>query len=307
MAFTPPARDDIVGAGSNPSSGVARAGFGALWDWATSLLGLSGQPAEARNLLRIGSAISYRNLLVNATGAINQRLYVSGTATTVANQMTLDRKRVVVSGQSLVFGAAAPDRTLTAPAGGFDEIVEAGWIAGGVYTLSWEGTATATVNGAAITNGGQTAVLPANTAVTVRFIGGTVTRAQFELGTVATPFERRPPQAELALCMRECQKSYAIATALGANTASGAAMGSPAVGGVIQAAVRLAVPMRVAGAVRVWSGNGTAGVWAAYTTGGVAAAYAPGIAATDSSLLFSITVAAGESWATGHWITETGN
>lgn len=303
----PPALTELADDYPLPSNATFKGGITKLLNYAKGLLGATGNAAEARVALGIGPVISYRNLLVNSTGSVNQRLYVSGTATTVANQVTLDRKRVVVSGQSLVFGAAAPDRTLTAPAGGFDEIVEAGWIAGGVYTLSWEGTATATVNGTAITNGGQTAALPANTAVTVRFIGGTVTRAQFELGTVATPFERRPPQVELALCMRECQKSYAIATALGANTASGSAMGSPAVGGVIQAAVRLAVPMRVAGAVRVWSGNGTAGVWAAYTTGGVAAAYTPGIAATDSSLLFSITVAAGESWATGHWITETGN
>lgn len=159
--------------------------------------------------LRDGAGTTYqlsnRNLLINANGAINQRIYVSGTATTIANQYTLDRWRVVTSGQSLTFGAASPGRTLTFPAGGGEQVIEAAAIDGGVYTLSWTGTATATVNGSAITSGGNTASLAANANVTVRFIGGTVTNPQFEKGTVATPFERIDPALETVKCMRRFQ------------------------------------------------------------------------------------------------------
>jgi hypothetical protein len=44
---------------------------------------------------------------------------------------------------------------------------------------------------------------------------------QVERGSVATPFEQRPIQTELAMCQRYYEKSYALATAPGTNTAAG--------------------------------------------------------------------------------------
>lgn len=202
---TPPARTELADTYPNPSNAVFRTGIGKLHDFLIGLLGSTGNAAEARNALGIGPAISNRNLLINANGAINQRGYVSGTATGAANAYTLDRWRVVTSGQSVAFGAASPDRTMTAPAGGLEQVIEGVNVIGGVYTLSWTGTATATVNGAAITNGGNTSSLPANTNVTIRFSSGTVLLPQFELGTVATPFERRPYDLELLRCFRYTQ------------------------------------------------------------------------------------------------------
>lgn len=146
-----------------------------------------------------------RNLLINGNFALNQRVYVTGAATTGANQYTLDRWRIPTSGQSASFGAAAPDRTVMCPASGFEQPIEAGMIAGGVYTLSWTGTATAKVNGVAITNGGNTSVLTSNTQVTIQFASGTVTNAQFELGTTATPYQRRPLATEQMLANRYYQ------------------------------------------------------------------------------------------------------
>lgn len=205
MATAPPSKDSISGAGATPSNAQARAGFGAVWEnlyGTDGLLGDTGIPADARDGLGIGSVISFRNLLINGSFPWNERAYVSGTNTAVANKYTLDRWRVVVSGQNITFGAASPDRVVTAPAGGIEQVIEGSNMVGGVYTLSWVGTATATVNGATITNGGQTAALTAGANATVKFSGGTVDRAQFELGTVATPFERRHPGIERALCRR---------------------------------------------------------------------------------------------------------
>ncbi|MBB3639788.1 hypothetical protein [Variovorax atrisoli] len=198
----PPARDDISGSGATPSNGQARTGFGKLYDYLIGLLGLTGNASDARDALGIGSVITFRNLLINSNFSINQRGYVSGTATGTANQYTLDRWRVVTSGQNISFGSASPDRIVTAPAGGMEQVIEGAAIEGGVYTLSWAGTATATVNGAAITNGGNTAALTAGANVTVRFTGGTVDKPQFERGTKVTPYERRPPGLELLLAQR---------------------------------------------------------------------------------------------------------
>lgn len=198
----PPARDDISGSGSTPSNGQARAGFGKLYDYLIALLGTTGNATDARDAIGIGSVITCRNLLLNSNFSINQRNYVSGAATATANKYTLDRWRVVTSGQNLTFGSASPDRIVTAPAGGMEQVIEGAAIEGGVYTLSWAGTATATVNGAAITNGGNTAALTAGANVTVRFTGGTVDKPQFERGTKVTPYERRLPGLELDLCQR---------------------------------------------------------------------------------------------------------
>lgn len=201
----PPNKTELVDVYPNPSTGVFKAGLGKFYDYVKGLLGSTGNSAEARDALGIGSAISFRNLLINGNFVVNQRNYASGTNTTGANQYTLDRWRVITSGQNMTFGAASPDRTVTVPAGGVEQVIEGAMIVGGIYTLSWTGTATATVNGTAIANGGNTASLSPNANVTVRFSGGTVGLAQFEQGTVATPFERRPIAYEETLCKRYFQ------------------------------------------------------------------------------------------------------
>jgi hypothetical protein len=142
-----------------------------------------------------------RNALINGNPTINQRGYVSGTATSGANQYTLDRWRVVTSGQSITWTDSANVRTVTAPAGGVEQVIEGVNLITGTYTLSWTGTATATVAGNAVTNG-ATVSITGNVDTTVRFSSGTFSLAQLEPGTRSTPFERRSIGLELALCQR---------------------------------------------------------------------------------------------------------
>jgi hypothetical protein len=148
-----------------------------------------------------GTALSFRNKIINGNFSINQRAYVSGTATSGANQYTLDRWRVVTSGQNLTFSASGTGNIVTAPVGGIEQVIESPNIEGGTYTLSWTGTATGAVNGSAISNGGQV-TLPANTNATIKFSSGTVSLVQLEEGSAVTPFENLPIGTELALCQR---------------------------------------------------------------------------------------------------------
>lgn len=148
---------------------------------------------------------TYRNLLINAQGNINQRSYTSGTPTTGANQYTVDRWRVVTSGQALVLSGGGVSNTLTAPAGGVEQVVEQLNVVGGVYSLSWKGNATATVNGTPVSNGGQI-TLTAFTNVTVRFSSGTFLEPQLELGWV-TPFEYLPVDTSYQRCLRYFETS----------------------------------------------------------------------------------------------------
>lgn len=148
----------------------------------------------------VSSLPPFRNLLINTDFAdpINQRSYTSGTATTAANQYTLDRWRVVVSGQALTWAGGV----ITAPAGGLEQVVEGKLIPrSGVYTLSWTGTATATVDGAPVANGG-TVTLTKGTNVIVRFSGGTVQSPQLEYGATVTAWEALPYDVVLTRCMR---------------------------------------------------------------------------------------------------------
>jgi hypothetical protein len=145
--------------------------------------------------------LSGRNLIINGSGRINQRGYVSGAATTIANQYTLDRWRVVTLGKNLALSGTAAGYTMTAPAGGVEQVIEGINIVGGTYVVNWTGTATCTVGGTARTKG-EAFTLTANTDYTLRMTGGTFTNLQLELGSIATPFEQRAVSHEHSLCQR---------------------------------------------------------------------------------------------------------
>jgi len=160
---------------------------------------LAGQAAQAG---RVGSAggLSFRNIIHNANFNVNQRGYVSGTATTIANQLTLDRWKVQTLGQSVAFSASANGSSIVAPSGGFAQVIEAKDILGGTYCASWTGSGTITVNGSGVAKGASF-TLPANTNATVVLVGA-VSQFQVEIGTIATSFEVRPYAVELSICQR---------------------------------------------------------------------------------------------------------
>ena len=191
----------ITFAGSQPTATTAAAGIVQLNnDTSSTSETQAATPKAVKDVKDTALAASgYRNLLINGNPIINQRGYVSGTATTIANQYTLDRWRVVTSGQAISWTDSAGVRTVTAPAGGVEQVIESPL--GGTHVLNWTGTATATVNGTAVTKGG-TVTLTGGASSTVQFTGGTFSLPQLEPGAVATPFERRGYGIDLLLCQR---------------------------------------------------------------------------------------------------------
>lgn len=140
------------------------------------------------------------NLIHNGDGSVNQRAYVSGTASIGPNQLTLDRWKVVTTGQSLTYTNDTYGRTMTAPAGGLAQVIEASAVEGGTYTPSWTGAGTLTINGVAAPKG-VSLTLPAMTAVTCVMVGA-FKYLKLEKGAIATPFVIPEPGAELIKCMR---------------------------------------------------------------------------------------------------------
>lgn len=149
------------------------------------------------------------NLLINSAGLINQRGYLSGTATTIANQYTLDRWRVVTSGQNLTYSTSGNITTFNAPSGGIEQVVENLNIQGGSYVLSFDGTATAEVAQSS-DNSTYSTVAPSNgvyaiTAgyyVRIRFSDGTFGKPKFERGNISTPFILDNYISDLQACRR---------------------------------------------------------------------------------------------------------
>ena len=141
------------------------------------------------------------NLIINGNFNINQRAYVSGTATGVANQYTLDRWRVVVLGQNAAFAASGNGNIVTAPAGGVEQPIEGAMINSTTCAINWVGTASCLVDGIARAKG---ASFPTTigTNCLVRFSNGTVSQVQVNTGALVASFDFRPRSIEAGLCKR---------------------------------------------------------------------------------------------------------
>jgi len=184
--------------------------------FAASCVAWNAIPAREALLMRTSPLAGFRNLIINGNPLINQRGWPSGSGTVIANQYTLDRWRIVSATQWASWTDSAGVRTVTAPAGGMEQVIEGIGLRGGVHALNWTGTATATINGVPVTKGGLV-TLTGGADVTVRMTGGTWSMLQLEPGNQATPFEFRPVAAELALCMRYFERiNYANTAVLGA-------------------------------------------------------------------------------------------
>lgn len=175
-----------------------------------------GGPLEIPNAVKVNQAVTlgqivervgqsgglcFRNKLMNARFAVNQRGYVSGTNVGSTYTYTVDRWRVMAAGQALVLTPAENGYTVTAPIGGVEQYVEGANIEGGTYVLSWTGTAMARVGGVPVTNG-KSFSCTGGANLSVQFFGGTVSTPQLEQGDTPTRFESRPISIELAMCQR---------------------------------------------------------------------------------------------------------
>lgn len=220
----PPARNDIGGSG-NPSRATAKTAFTALFDYVVERLGGTGATASSGEQdtactaigavrktgdtmtgglvvpsLNGGQLAGMRNKLINGSFGINQRVYVSGAATTVG-QYTFDRWKVTGTG-GVTFSTTANKTTVTVPSGQtLQQVIEGLNLQSGNYVLSWEGTAQGRIAGGSYgASGAVTAAITGGTNTTIEFNTGTVANVQLELGSVATPFEQRARSSEVALC-----------------------------------------------------------------------------------------------------------
>ena len=165
-----------------------------------------------------------KNIIINGGFYVNQRGYVSTTVTTGSNEYTLDRWRVVTSGQALAFSTTANLTTITLPVAGIEQVIEGLNITSGTYTVSFvaAGDTVCTVDGV-VKASGATFTLTGGTNATIKLTSaggaGTVQLVQVELGSVATEFEHRSYGEEVALAQRYYEDSNGTMLAAGAPNA----------------------------------------------------------------------------------------
>jgi hypothetical protein len=131
-----------------------------------------------------------------------------------------------------------------------------------------------------------------------------LTGVQLEVGSVATPFDRRPFAVELELCQRYYEKSYNVGTLTGSNTAVGISMGlggnTVYIGGV---SGQFKVSKRTTPTVSLFSHGGTAGIWSVYGGASTAAATADAPCEKGFAGVSSTGLTAGELYY-GHWAAD---
>lgn len=216
-------------------SGIGAAALGANSD-ITSLSNLStplsvaqgGTGANSVAATTAALGVNAVNLIINGAFQINQRNYVSAAAISAA-AFGHDRWKAGAGGCTYTFSQLASTTIITITAGTLTQVIEGNNIAGGVYTLSWSGTATARVyqgspTGSYVASPLTTASLTADTNTIVEFSTGgssTLGNVQFQAGSVASPFVRRPFAIEETLCLRYFEKSYGRASAPGSAPGAG--------------------------------------------------------------------------------------
>lgn len=167
-----------------------------------------------------GGPIGAKNAIINGSFGINQR-GVSGTVTLSAGAYGHDRWKAGASGCTYTFATSENVTTLTISAGSLIQVIEGLNLNSGTYTLSWTGTAQGKIGAGSYAGSGVTGTATGGTNLNIEFGTGTVSLVQFEPGSVATPFERRPFTTELQLCQRYFEKSYNLSDAVAAVTDDG--------------------------------------------------------------------------------------
>lgn len=114
----PPSRDSIAGTGSSaPSNATARTGFGALYDYVTTLLGATGTAADARTALGAQAAGSYAASGANSdiTSLAGVRTIQPISASVAAGAMTISASSLSLDFRSTTLGSGTVTNVLGTP------------------------------------------------------------------------------------------------------------------------------------------------------------------------------------------------
>lgn len=168
--------------------------------------------------LNDGQLAGYRNAIINGNFGVNQRS-VSGTVTLAAGAYGHDYWKAGSGGCTYTFTTTNNVTTINIIAGTLVQVIEGANLHSGARTLSWTGTAQGRIDGGTYGASGIAGTAVGGTNQIIEFNAGTLSRVQYEPGTVATTFELRPISTEQRLCRWRCRSISALGLAASANLA----------------------------------------------------------------------------------------
>jgi len=149
-----------------------------------------------------GSPLSgLRNAVINGCFRNNQR-GVSGSVSLSAGEYGHDRWKAGENGCSYTFSTSNNITTITVTDGSLMQVIEGFSLQSGTHVLSWTGTAQGRIDAGGYGGSGITGTSAGGTNQTIEFGTGTISKVQYEEGSISTPFEHRPIGFELSLCQR---------------------------------------------------------------------------------------------------------
>lgn len=164
------------------------------------------------------AAVPGKNRVINGTFAVNQRGFAGGSL--AVGVYGHDRWKAGTGGCTYTVSGETANIT----AGRLQQIIEGANVPeGGTYVLSWEGTAQGNINGGTIQASPIVVTgLTANANVTVQFFTGTVTKVQFESGSVRAAYERVLAPVELSNAQRYYFQTSRVISIQGLAQSAGA-------------------------------------------------------------------------------------
>lgn len=170
--------------------------------------------ATGKALLAMALGFVGQSVIINGDFRINQRTYVSGTATAAGVYMH-DRWKAGNGGATYTFTQLASSTPITITAGTIVSVVEDKNVKGSTYVLSWSGTAQARAGVNSATPSGSYVSSPLvitgqtqGTVMSIEFNAGSLDVVKLETGTVPTPFVMSALSDELARAYRYCRPGY---------------------------------------------------------------------------------------------------
>jgi hypothetical protein len=191
------------------------------------------------------------NKLINGNFALNQRAK-SGTVTLAAGAYGHDRWKAGAAGCTYTFATVNNITTITITAGSLIQVIEGINLFTGTYTLSWTGTAQGKIGAGSYGATGITGTATGGTNLNIEFNIGTLSKAQFNVGIVALPFQLRSYSHEILDSLRyRCQSwaDSAVSPAVGSIGCSALTTSALAVN------VRFTIPMRTSPTITVQNNN----------------------------------------------------
>jgi hypothetical protein len=248
---------------------------------ATSPLAAYAYTIDRWNLYSAGAAVTGQRQLWNASAGSQYCYQINGVAGNTMVQFTQRIEQANsfdLSGQTITISASLANTLATAGVtwalyyansadnfGGFTAIASGGLtLTGGLVRYSWQ----VAVPAAATT--GLWLIFQVTNQTSGQFYVGDV---QLELGNVATPFERRPIQTELAMCCRYYNKTFNQAQMPAAAIATGAIASDYAYTAAAGCVAQWIFPtrMRAAPTVTTFRPDAAGNTWSGGATVGLAA------------------------------------